>query len=1547
MSKFSLDRLSTRFRFVARAGRWLIEPAPVIRDLEQRWRMRLLSIVLLLSATLAFLLIVGDFSRFGLFSPQALVGTETPLIDGIVLIALVMAYILNRTRYYRLAPMLAVGTGFTWSFISALVFPQHALAFATLFVNVLVSSLLFSWRGIGAVFFISLAGALALPIVSPSWSWYAVFEELYETTAAGLVILITAWTRDRRLKEIDRQAQAVARSNAFITALSQVAARIAAPHDPAQMLEMVGRELAQLDLRFSINRLDQAAGVFVEHYLSLDPALIDQAEQVLGQKLRGLRVPLDCWPNTEILRTQRPFITYDTARVASSLLGGEIPPWAMEKLDQLFGASKNTLLVYLPLVSDERVIGTMMVWSRSLREEDVPALWTLANQVAIALEKARLIVAEQAQVAELVRTGERLQRELAAHQQTAVAFEESEQRYRQLVERAPDLIAVHCEGKFVYINPAGAQLFGATSERQIVGMPIMDVVPEPFQPIVRERVRLIQEQGQQSPLIEMPLRRLDGEFIYVETTGIPIKHAGKPATQVIMRDITERKRIEETLRRHALVFENMHDGVLMMDAQGRILDLNPSAEHIFGFSKTDVLGRSATRLTSAQIADAPFAAVVGDALKNFGRWSGEVAFARADGTSGIGGVSIVALKEAEGKPNMLIGIIRDITERKQMEQEIQTQRDFALQVMNTMGQGLTVTGADGRFEYINAAYAHMVGREPQDLIGKQPMDLAEPPDQAILAQQRAYRQQGKTSSYETWLKHANGTLVPVLITGAPRWQAGNVSGAIAVITDLTERQYAEQALRMSEEKYRAIVEDQTELLCRWLPNGTLTFVNGAYCRYFGKTRAELVGHSFMPLIPEEDRDNVQQQFSLLSVTHPVITIEHRVIFPSGEIRWQQWTNHLIADQHGNVVEYQSVGRDITERKLADEARLAAERKFHSLVEQSSDGVVLVDDHGIVVEWNQSQERIYGLEREQVVGKPIWDIQHQVMLPERRTDDAYRRFKEMIERILVAGQAPWFHQTFEIQVQSITGEQRTVESVYFPIETHQGYWLGSLARDITERKRAELALRESNEKYRSLVESMDSVVAVVDMQGQFLYVNELGARQLGFDPPSIVGKNMFDLFPESVAALQVQAVQGVLASDKGIVIESPTIVQGEEHWHRTSIQPIHDERGRPLQALVNTMDISKIREAQKTLEEINRILELRVAERTAELQAANRTLRESEEKFGLIAETIDEVFWMSDLQGKQIFYVSPAYKHVWGRTLASLYENPGSFIEAIYPEDRERVTANLTVRLTSQPFDHEYRIVRPDGTLRWIWERGFPARPQSNHELLYVGVAQDITARKLAEATVEQSLREKEALLKEVHHRVKNNLQVISSMLNLQAGSVSNPEFVNIVQNSQSRIDSIALIHEKLYRSFDLSRIDFRDYLDDLSTSLYSMYYPAAGVRLEKDLPEIYFGIDTAIPLGLIVNEIMSNSLKYAFRNSDQLDRRIYLSLQVKPDGAYTLVIGDNGVGLPAGLDYRQSPSLGLQLVLTLVEQLGGVIELRGEGGTEYQITFREVKYKPR
>ena len=218
------------------------------------------------------------------------------------------------------------------------------------------------------------------------------------------------------------------------------------------------------------------------------------------------------------------------------------------------------------------------------------------------------------------------------------------------------------------------------------------------------------------------------------------------------------------------------------------------------------------------------------------------------------------------------------------------------------------------------------------------------------------------------------------------------------------------------------------------------------------------------------------------------------------------------------------------------------------------------------------------------------------------------------------------------------------------------------------------------------------------------------------------------------------------------------------------------------------------------------------------------------------------------------------------------------------------------------------------------------------------LVKEIAERNRAQEQVKASLREKEVLLKEVHHRVKNNLQIIYSLLHLQSGYVKDDEARHGFQESQGRVRSMALIHEQLYQSGDLARIDFGEYVRSLSANLLRAYEVDSEVAVLKiDCGDVRLAIDTAIPCGLIMNELVTNSLKYAFPEATAAQIRI--SLHSRNGNEITLRVHDNGVGLPEGLDFRNTESLGLQLVSTLTEQIGGTIELDSRAGTDFVITF--------
>lgn len=281
-----------------------------------------------------------------------------------------------------------------------------------------------------------------------------------------------------------------------------------------------------------------------------------------------------------------------------------------------------------------------------------------------------------------------------------------------------------------------------------------------------------------------------------------------------------------------------------------------------------------------------------------------------------------------------------------------------------------------------------------------------------------------------------------------------------------------------------------------------------------------------------------------------------------------------------------------------------------------------------------------------------------------------------------------------------------------------------------------------------------------------------------------------------------------------------------------------------------------------------------------------------------------------------------------------------FSELVHPDDLGRVAAEVGEYTAAgiDSFQQEYRIVTRDGQVRWIDDRTLVERDAAGRVTHYQGTLMDISERKRAEERTQGALAEKIVLLNEVHHRVKNNLQIISSLLDLQSDSIPDERSRGYFRESQDRVRSMALVHERIYRSTDFSSIDFGEYIRDLAHCLFDSYAVGAGrVSLRVSGGEVTLGINEAIPCGLIVNELVSNALKHAFPAHGSGGITIHLS---RENDRISLMVADTGAGLPAGLDFRNTHSLGLQLVNMLVRQLRGRIDLDGgAGGTTVSITF--------
>jgi len=499
--------------------------------------------------------------------------------------------------------------------------------------------------------------------------------------------------------------------------------------------------------------------------------------------------------------------------------------------------------------------------------------------------------------------------------------------------------------------------------------------------------------------------------------------------------------------------------------------------------------------------------------------------------------------------------------------------------------------------------------------------------------------------------------------------------------------------------------------------------------------------------------------------------------------------------------------------------------------------------------------------------------------------------------------------------------------------------------------SEEALRESEEKYRTVVNSANDGIAII--QDQIIqFANPRLAEMGGYTQEEITGRPFTDFLRHE----ELQGVQGLYA---GRMNGQDVPAKYELLLHKKNGDGLFVEvnssvvpyRNKPA-VLIIIRDTTERKRTEKLKESIFRISEAAI----------------SLDSMGELFQSIHQV--ISDLMPAGNFYIAlydqstdllsfpyfvdevdqPDAPRKPGRGLTEYVLRTGKSLLAS-PEVFAQLEESGEVELVGAPsIDWLGVPLNIDGHTIGVlvvqtYGEGVRYGEEEKNILKFVSDQVAMTVhRKKVEAQIKAQLQEKDVLLKEVHHRVKNNMQVISSLLNLQSRRVKDPAVFEMFKESQRRIRSMALIHERLYQSSDLSRIEFSQYLRNLTTHLFHSYQvDASRVQLKLEAEEVHLNINTAIPCGLIVNELVSNALKHGFPEGRKGELEIGLS--AVPEDGYMLKIKDDGVGFPEGLDFRKTETLGMQIINTLVEQIGGRLELSREKGTAFRLEFNDLPEK--
>ncbi|MDD1693246.1 MAG: PAS domain S-box protein [Methanoregula sp.] len=750
--------------------------------------------------------------------------------------------------------------------------------------------------------------------------------------------------------------------------------------------------------------------------------------------------------------------------------------------------------------------------------------------------------------------------------------------------------------------------------------------------------------------------------------------------------------------------------------------------------------------------------------------------------------------------------------------------------------------------------------------------------------------------------------------------------------DITERKKAEDEWAI----LASIVEHSEDAIIGKSLAGIIMSWNAGAEKIYGYPAEEAIGRHVSMLVPPDVDDDLGYILDRIRKGVPIFQYDTVRMKKDGSLIQVSLTVSPIKDRNGELIGASTIARDISERKKAEKAIEKANAYNRSLIEASLDPLVTINPDGTISDVNEATIQVTGFSRDELIGTDFSDYFTEPAKAKTGYLDAFRDGRVT---------------DYVLEIRNRNGHVTPVLYNATVYRDALGTVIGvfASARDITERKKAEEAIQKANAYNRSLIETSLDPLVTINPDGTINDVNEATIRVTGFSRDELIGTDFSDYFtePEKAKAGYEKVFRDGAVTDYELEIRNRN---GQVTPVLYNASVYRDTPGNIIGVFASARDITERKKAEEAIRKAHDLLEKRVKERTSELVQSNAQLKEeiSQRRVAesLVKKTVSELHAAIESTADGIYVVDRAGQIIrYNQNFASMWKIPDELLRS--GEDR-KVSGYLRTLVKNPglfnendghfpPKDREtYDMLElMDGR---IFERYSKPQKMDSSIIGRVLSYRDVTDRRHAEEKLIASLQEKEILIREIHHRVKNNLQIISGLLDMTRMRTKDTATTEILTDMMMKIKTMAQIHTRLYESKQVDKINMggqiRDQVVDLS-NIYGRSGPE--ITCQVDAEELNLPVDQAIPCALVVNEALSNSFKHAFKGKRQGSITVTAR---REEGMIHIRIQDDGIGIPGDVDINRATSLGLKLVRNLVQQLRGTLTIEStDPGTAVNVSF--------